>query len=123
MNPTSTEKTTNKTQQCNNVYRTQSIPDLIKFLHATAFSPTKATWLKAIKQGFSQSWPGLTHAATSKHFPTAMDMHKGQMDQSRKNVRSTKIETDDTETGTTSTQNVNNEPTYLTFVTTVPSYV
>jgi hypothetical protein len=103
MNPTPTEQTTNKTQQCNNAYRTQSIPDLIKFLHATAFSPTKATWLKAIKQGVFQSWPGLTHAAASKRFPTSMDMHKGHMDQSQKNVRSTKIETNETENETTPT--------------------
>jgi hypothetical protein len=46
-------------------------------------SPTKTTWLKAIKQDFFQSWPGLTYAAASKHFPTSMDMHKGHMDQSR----------------------------------------
>jgi hypothetical protein len=44
-----------------------------------------------------------------------MDMHKGHMDQSRKNVRSTKKETNETET--TPTQNVNNEPTHLTFAT------
>jgi hypothetical protein len=59
MNPTSTKPTTNKTQQCNGAYTTQSIPELIKFLHATAFSPTKMIWLKAIKQGFYQSWPGV----------------------------------------------------------------
>jgi hypothetical protein len=86
MNPTPTEQTTNKTQQSNNAYRTQSIPDLIKFLHATTFSPTKATWLKAIRQGFFQSWRGLTHVAASKHSPTSMDMHKGHMDQTLKNV-------------------------------------
>jgi hypothetical protein len=33
-------------------------PELIKFLHATAFSPTKTTWLQAIRKGFFQSWPG-----------------------------------------------------------------
>jgi hypothetical protein len=84
MNLTPTEQTVNTTQQCNNAYKTQSIPDLIKFLHATTFSPTKNTWLKAIKQGFFQSWPGLTYAAVSKHFPTSMDMHNGHMESNSK---------------------------------------
>jgi hypothetical protein len=67
MGPRPTEQTADTIQHwCNNAYRTQSIPDLITFLHATAFSPTKTTWLKAIQQGFYQSWPGLTHAAASK---------------------------------------------------------
>jgi hypothetical protein len=115
MDPSPTKHPAAKIQHCNNAYRTQSIPDFVKFLHATAFSPTKATWLKAIKQGFYQSWPGLTHAAAGKYFPTSMDMHKGHMDQSRKNVRSTKKEPIESET--TPTQNVNNEPTHLTFAT------
>jgi hypothetical protein len=86
MNPMPIKQTTNKTQQCNNAYRTQSIPELIKFLHATVFSPTKTTWLKAIKQGFFQSWPGLTYSAANKYFPASIYMHKGHMDQIRKNV-------------------------------------
>jgi hypothetical protein len=119
MNPAPTEQTTNKTQQCNSAYKTQSIPDLIKSLHATAFSSTKATWLNAIKQGFFHSWPGLTYAAANKHFPTSMDMHKGHMDQTRKNERSTKTRTNENENEneTLPTQNVKNEPTHLTFAT------
>jgi hypothetical protein len=86
MNPTTIKQTTNTKQQCNNAYRTQSIPELIEFLHATAFSPTKTTWLKAIKQGFFQSWPGLTYSAANKYFPASIDMQKGHMDQTQKNV-------------------------------------
>jgi hypothetical protein len=46
---------------------------------------------------FFQSWPGLTQAAVNKYFPTSIDMHKGHMDQTRKNVRSTKNEHEDSE--------------------------
>jgi hypothetical protein len=114
---TSPPSTPNTTQQCNSAYTTQSIPELIKFLHATAFSPTKMTWLKAIKKGFYQSWPGITYEAVNKHFPTSMDMHKGHMDQTRKNERSTKTKTDDIEQEQIPTQNENNKPTHLTFAT------
>jgi hypothetical protein len=75
------------------------------------------TWLKAIKQGLYQSWPGITYEAVNKHFPTSMDMHKGHMDQTRKNERSTKTKTNEIENETIPTQNENNEPTHLTFAT------
>jgi hypothetical protein len=39
------------------------------------------------------------------------------MDQTRKNVRSTKTRTNENENETLPTQNVNNEPTHLTFAT------
>jgi hypothetical protein len=107
--------TATKQQHCNNAYKTQSIPKLIQFLHATAFSPTKTTWLDAIKQGFFQSWPGLTYTAANKHFPTSMDIHKGHMDQTRKNVRSTKQIVKDAEPAPT--QEIDNNPTHFTFAT------
>ena len=46
--------------QCNSAYQTNTISDLIAFLHATAFSPAPSTWIQAIQKGFFQSWPGLT---------------------------------------------------------------
>jgi hypothetical protein len=115
MVPSNLIPTETKQQHCNNTYKTQSIPKLIKFLHATAFSPTKAAWLDAIQQGCFQSWPGLTYAAANKHFPTSMDMHKGHMDQTRKNVRSTKQSVEDSEP--TPTQESDNHPTNFTFAT------
>ena len=49
--------------QCHNAYQTNKIPELIQFLHATAFSPVPTTWIRAIQRGFFQSWPGLTTSA------------------------------------------------------------
>jgi hypothetical protein len=54
LSPTEPKRNSNQ-PSCNHAYQTQSIPDLIKFLHATAFSPTKTTWLQAIRKGFFQS--------------------------------------------------------------------
>ena len=39
-------------QQINSAYQTKSLPDLVAFLHAAAFSPSPSTWLNAIKKGF-----------------------------------------------------------------------
>jgi hypothetical protein len=88
-NGPTTQKSTTKLQQLNSAYDFTSIPALIKFLHAAAFSPVKSTWLKAIKNGFFQSWPGLTSQAVTKHFPQSEATTKGHMDQTRKNVRTT----------------------------------
>ena len=43
----------------NNILAQTSRPELSQYLHAVLFSPTKATLLKAIKQGFLKTWPGL----------------------------------------------------------------
>ena len=37
-------------QQINSAYQTKSLPDLVAFLHAAAFSPSPSTWLNAIKK-------------------------------------------------------------------------
>jgi hypothetical protein len=50
------------------------------------FSPSKTTWIKAIQNGFFQSWPGVTQQAVNKHFPKSIATAKGHMDQTRKNV-------------------------------------
>jgi hypothetical protein len=82
-------------EHCNNAYQTQSIPDLINYLHAAAFSPAVSTWIHAIQNGFFQSWPGLTSAAVRKHLQPSEATAKGHLDQTRKNIRSTKIIPDD----------------------------
>ena len=35
-------------------------PELARYFHVAIFSPTKASLLKEIKQGFLKTWPGLT---------------------------------------------------------------
>jgi hypothetical protein len=78
-------------QTCNSAYQTNKMPALIQFLHTAAFSPVPSTWIVAIQRGFFQSWPGLTTAAVRKHLPKSEAATKGHLDQTRKNVRSTKI--------------------------------
>ena len=58
-------------QAINNVYELPSIAETIRYLHACAGFPTKATWVKAIQNGNYATWPGLTIKAVNKHFPEA----------------------------------------------------
>ena len=102
-------------QQINSAYHTKSLPDLVAFLHAAAFSPSTTTWRNAIKKGFSQSWPGLTTKVVIKYLPKSSSTAMGHMDQTRKHVRSTKIyqpiSHDDDQ------QELNNHPTHNVFAT------
>jgi hypothetical protein len=45
-----TPKSNNK-NVCNHAHETSNLKELINYLHATSFSPVKATWIKAIKNG------------------------------------------------------------------------
>ncbi len=78
-------------EQANTVYDLPSIPKAILFLHAAAGFPVKETWLKAIKNGHYDTWPGLTPEAVAKHCPDAAETHKGHMKKQSQNVRSTRI--------------------------------
>jgi hypothetical protein len=39
----------NKKNACNHAHETSNLKELINYLNATAFSPVKSTWIKAIK--------------------------------------------------------------------------
>ena len=60
------------------------MPDLINVLHATAFSPAKSTWIKAIRKGFFQTWPGLNSRAVRLYLDKSIATAKGHLDQTRK---------------------------------------
>jgi hypothetical protein len=60
---------------------------------------------------FYQSWPGLTAAAIRKHLPKSEATTKGHLDQSRKNLRSTKTDDMDLE----EEQEPNNTQTHQIF--------
>ena len=47
----------------NNIQEQSSKPEPAHYLHAALFSPTTASLLKAIKQGFLKTWPGLNKKA------------------------------------------------------------
>ncbi len=72
------------------VYNLPSMSQTVRYLHAAAGFPVKDTWLKAIKNGNYETWPGLTAEVVSKHFPESIETQKGHMKKQRQNVRSTK---------------------------------
>jgi hypothetical protein len=51
------------------VYELKTRPELVRYYHAAAGFPTKPTWTKAIRNGHYASWPGLTAAVATRHFP------------------------------------------------------
>jgi hypothetical protein len=63
--------------QANSAYTTQLKSNAIKFLHALCFSPTTATWTKAIDQGFFKSIPILTASDVRRNLPKSMAMTMG----------------------------------------------
>jgi hypothetical protein len=74
----------------NSAYKQKTIEDLITFLHATAGSPTVATWGPAIDKGFFNTWPGLTSALVRKHLPKSIATVMGHLHMQRQGVRSTR---------------------------------
>ena len=64
--------------------------DLISFFHGACFSPTKTTFLKAIKNGNFISWPGLTTENVTKYLQMTIPTALGHMKQERQNLQSTK---------------------------------
>ena len=72
--------------------RTHDLPTtqaLVAFLHATAGYPVKSTWLRAIKNNFYKSWPGLTYTLIAKYCPTADATIQGHMAQPQQHIQST----------------------------------
>jgi hypothetical protein len=76
-------------EQANSVYDLPSTEQAIK-MHAVCGFPVKSTWLKAIKAGNYVGWPLLTEVNVKKYYPESTETPKGHLNQSRKNVRSTK---------------------------------
>ena len=67
----------------------KSKKDLVSYLHACSFSPTKRAFLQAIKNGNFLTWPGLTYELVKKHviIPPATAM--GHLNQERQKLQST----------------------------------
>jgi hypothetical protein len=77
-------------QKANSVYDLPSIEQAIKWMHAVCGYPVKSTWIKAVKAGNFTGWPLLTEKNVQKYYPETTETDKGHMNQTRKNVRSTK---------------------------------
>jgi hypothetical protein len=88
--------------------RANSICDLpfteeaIKWMHAACGYPVKSTWLAAVQVGNYTDWPLLTVRNVKKYYPETTATAKGHMNQTRKNVRSTKHKPEPFETCDTS---------------------
>ena len=59
-------------------------------MHAVCGYPVKSTWLAAIEKGNYIGWPLLTVRNVKKYYPETTKNPKGHLNQTRKNVRSTK---------------------------------
>jgi hypothetical protein len=90
----------------NNVYELRNTGALVHYLHKTLFSPTNSAMLRAVKDRYLITWPGLTEDAINKHLKLTPAMAMGHMNQRRQNIRSTskapieKQQTPDTDLGT-----------------------
>jgi hypothetical protein len=71
-------------------------------MHAVCGYPVKSTWLKAIKAGNYVDWPMLNEQKVHKYYPETTETVKGHLNQTRKNVRSTKTKPTPLETCDTS---------------------
>ena len=74
--------TSQKIPEASNVYDLPSMEALVRYMHAAAGSPVRYTWLKAIKNGNFNSWPGLNYNNAAKYCPQSIEKLKGHMVQS-----------------------------------------
>ena len=65
--------------------------DLVEFLHGCCGSPSKSTFIKAIKNKHLITWPGLTEGLVKKHLGPCLATAKGHIHQERQNLQSTKV--------------------------------
>jgi hypothetical protein len=89
-------------QQANSIYDLLSTKQAIKWMHAICGYPVKLTWLKAIKVGNYVGWLMLNECNVQKYYPKTIETPKGHLNQTRKNVRSTKEKSAPLETCDTS---------------------
>ena len=77
-------------QAAYNLFELPSIERAIRYMHSCAGFPTKATWIKAIRNGNYVSWPLLTVENVNKYYPETDATPMGHLNQQRQGVRSTK---------------------------------
>ena len=72
------------------ITKDKSKTDLARYLHATAFSPSITTFIKAIKNENFITWPGIDTLNFAKLLGTTKATELGHLDQERANLQSTK---------------------------------
>ena len=85
-----TQSTGDVLHQANSVYDLPSTEQAIRWMYAVCGFPVKSTWLKAVKAGNYIGWPMVTTKNVTKYYPDTIETPKGHLNQTRKNVRSTK---------------------------------
>ena len=90
--PDEVEKTHMFPHSANAAIPTDSIANVIAFMHGAFFSPTTSTLEKAMKKGYIPKIPGFTAENLKKYPPRSAATIKGHLDQTRKNIKSTKKE-------------------------------
>ena len=79
-----------KLQQAHRVYDLPSNEEAIKWMHAVCGYPVKSTWINSIKVGNYVGWPMITERNLAIYYPETNETPKRHLNQSRKNVSSTK---------------------------------
>jgi hypothetical protein len=77
-------------RQASSIFDLPSTKQAIKWMHALCGYLVKSTWLKAIKAGNYVGWLMLMERNIQKYYPKAAETAKGHLNQTRKNVCSTK---------------------------------
>ena len=77
-------------RQANSLYDLPSTEQAIKWMHAVCGYPVKSTWMKAVAAGNYIGWPLLTVKNVNKYYPETNETSMGHLNQTRKNVRSTR---------------------------------
>ena len=65
---------------------------LAQFLHAACFSSVVSTFLKALDNNQSTTWPGLTTKLLRDHLQKSVATEMDNLNQERQNLQSTKIQ-------------------------------
>ena len=87
-----TEQHIPDTPRANHVYETKSKQEKTLFYHATCFSPTKRTFVDAIKRNAFASWSGLTVELVNKYLPRTEETIKGHIRHQYKGKQSTRMQ-------------------------------
>ena len=87
-----TEQHIPDTLRANHIYETKSKQELKLFYHAACFSPTKRTFVDAIKRNAFESWLGLTVELVNKYLPRTEATIKGHIRQKYKGTQSTRLQ-------------------------------
>ena len=71
--------------------KNQPSKDLVRYLHASCFSPPIKTFLSAVQNKFLITFPGLSVSLIKKHLSPSISTAKGHMKQEQQGLQSTKV--------------------------------